>query len=107
MTHHVAMMVVTVVNATVNNHMLDLSNGPLGKNDWARIDWETEEIFYDESGGRIPFSTKEVVFTHGKYVGYKLSEVSDSWYLKFIRDKNADDGLIQLAFNKRLGELAI
>lgn len=87
--------------------MITIFDGPLGKDDWAVIDWDTEEIVYDESGGRIPFSTREVVFTHGKYDGYKLSEVSDSWYLKFIRDKNADDGFIQLAFNKRLGELSL
>lgn len=87
--------------------MLDVLDGPLGKNDWGIIDWDTEEITYDESGGRIPFSTKQVIFTRGKYAGSLLSEVSDSWYLKFIKDKNPDDYLINYTFGKRLGELAI
>lgn len=87
--------------------MLDIIDGPLGKNDWALIDWDTDEIYYDESGGRIPFSTKQVIFTRGKYEGSLLSEISDTWYLKFIRDKNQDDYLISYCFGKRLGELAI
>jgi hypothetical protein len=73
--------------------------------DWATIDWDTEEIVYDESGKRKPFSTADVIFERGKYAGNKLNEVSDTWYLKFIRDKNADDYFITFAFNKRLGEL--
>lgn len=87
--------------------MINIIDGPLGKDDWALIDWDTEEIVYDESGGRKPFSTKEVMLTRGKYEGSLLSEVTDTWYLKFIRDKNLEDGLIKFAFNKRLGELAI
>lgn len=87
--------------------MLTLLDGPLGKDDWATIDWDTEEIVYDESGGRIPFSTRQVLFTRGKYEGQLLGEVTDTWYLKFIRDKNLDDYLITFTFNKRLGELKL
>jgi len=87
--------------------MLTLLDGPLGKDDWAIIDWDTEEITYDESQSRVPFGTNQVMFTRGKYAGSLLSEVSDSWDLKFIRDKNQDDYMIVYCFNKRLGELAI
>lgn len=85
--------------------MINLLDGPGGKNDWAILNIETEEIEYDETGGRKPFSTAEVRFVHGKFDGSLLSEISDSQYLKFIRDKNPDDGLITFTFNKRLGEL--
>lgn len=73
--------------------------------DWAIIDFDTDEIVYDESGDRKPFSTADIMIDRGQYEGYKLSEVNDTWYLKFVRDKNPDDYLIRYAFNKRLGEL--
>jgi len=73
--------------------------------DWATIDFETEETVYDESGERRPFKTSDIIFTRGKYEGSLLSEVSDSWYLKFIREKNPDDYFIRFAFNTRLSEL--
>lgn len=74
--------------------------------DWAMIDWDTDEIVYDESGERKPLTTADCIFTHDKYKGYKLSEVSDSWYLKFIMEKNPQDAFISLMFGRRLKELA-
>lgn len=74
-------------------------------NDWATIDWDKDEIVYDESGERVPLTCSQVIFTHGKYQGYKLSEVTDTWYLKFIKEKNPDDYFISLMFGRRLEEL--
>lgn len=73
--------------------------------DWAHVDWDKETIWFEESDTSKPLTTADINIKRGKYAGYKLSEVSDSWYLKFIRDKNPDDYLIRYAFNKRLGEL--
>lgn len=87
--------------------MIRILDGPLGKDDWPLMNWDTEEITYDESGGRKPFSTKEVIFDHGKYAGLLLSDVTNTSYLKFLLEKNKDDYLITYAFNKRLGELKI
>lgn len=87
--------------------MLSLLDGPLGKDDWAHIDWEKGELWFEESDTRKPFTTSDIIMTRGKYAGYKLSEVTDSWYLKFIRDKNPDDYFISYAFNKRLKEFAL
>lgn len=81
-----------------------IDRGPDGR-DWACIDFDKDEIVYDESGERKPFATSDIIFTRGKYAGYKLSEVSDSWYLKFIMEKNPDDYLISYCFTKRLAEL--
>lgn len=85
--------------------MLRVTDGPKGKNDWSHIDWEKEEIWFEESDIRRPLTCDDIKFTHGKYAGYKLSEVSDTWYLEFIKNKNLDDYLIKLTFEKRLGEL--
>ena len=78
-----------------------------GKNDrdWATIDWENDEIVYDESGMRKKIDMSDFIFTAGKYKGHLLSEVSDSWYLKFIKEKNPDDHLISIMFGRRLKEL--
>ena len=85
--------------------MIDILDGPEGEDDWGCIDWDKEEIYYDLSGGRKPLTCNEVMITRGKYANSLMSEVDDTWYLKFIRDKNLDDGLIQLVFNKRIKEL--
>lgn len=87
--------------------MIDVIDGPGGKDDWAHIDWDKGEIWFEESDTRKPFTTSDVIMKRGKYAGYKLSEVTDSWYLKFIRDKNPDDYFISYAFNKRLKELSL
>lgn len=87
--------------------MLDLLDGPLGKNDWGTIDWANGEIKYDESGTTKPFLTSDIIFTRGKYAGLLLSEVTDTWYLKFISEKNSDDYLITYSFKIRLGELTL
>ena len=87
--------------------MITIIDGPGGKNDWAHILWDTDELWFEESETKKPFTTSDVLLLRGKYAGYKLSEVTDSWYLKFIRDKNLDDGLIVHTFNKRLGELKL
>ncbi len=87
--------------------MLNVVDGPGGVNDWAHIDWEKKTIWFEESDTIVPLSTAHFTFAVGKYQGYKLSEVSDSWYLTFIRDKNPNDVLVQYAFSQRLGELKI
>lgn len=69
--------------------------------------WSDGDMIYGEDGTRREVKTSDIVFTTGKYVGSKLSEVTDSWYLKFIRDKNKDDYFIKKMFTLRLGELAI
>lgn len=85
--------------------MIKISDGPGGKDDWPHVDWEKDTIFFEESDITRKFMCSDIVFTHGKYAGYKLSEVDNTWYLKFIRDKNPDDYFIKSAFNKRLKEL--
>lgn len=85
--------------------MIDIIDGPKGKDDWAHVNWEEETIWFEESDTTIPLECSAVVITRGKYAGSYLSELSDSWYLQFIRDKNPDDFLITFMFDKRLGEL--
>jgi hypothetical protein len=85
--------------------MIDVIDGTGGPDDWAHVDWDKETIWFEESDVTKPLTCSDIVFTRGKYEGSKLSEVSDSWYLKFIRDKNPEDYLIVSAFNKRLEEL--
>lgn len=85
--------------------MIDIVDGPGGRDDWGLIDWDTDEVYWDETGGRRPLSCSDIVFTRGKYANSLLSEISDTWYLKFIRDKNPDDYFITYAFDKRLKEL--
>lgn len=74
-------------------------------NDWAMIDYETDEIVYDESGVRKPLTTSDIMVQRGKYAGYKLSEVNNSGYLKFIMKNNPEDEFIKDMFTRRLGEL--
>ena len=74
-------------------------------NDWAMIDWDNDEIVYDESGERKPMKTSHFVFTVGKYKGQKLSEVNSLSYLQFLKDKNPDDYLVQVMFERRIKEL--
>ena len=90
--------------------MLELQDGPLGINDWGNFRYEEGttkiiEVWYEESNTTVPFTTSRVMMTRGKYAGSLLSEVSDTWYLKFIMEKNPDDGFIKEAFTKRLEEL--
>jgi hypothetical protein len=85
--------------------MIDVLDGPGGVDDWAHIDWEKETIWYEESDTTKKLTTKDFIFKRGKYAQSLLSEITDTWYLKFIRDKNPDDYLIEFMFNKRLGEL--
>lgn len=67
--------------------------------------WSDGDTIYGEDGSRRPILTSDIVFTAGKYQGRLLSEITDSWYLKFIKDKNKDDYFIKVMFDKRLGEL--
>ena len=67
--------------------------------------WSDGESLYNDKGLRRPVQTSDIIFTHGKYAGSRLDEVSDTWYLKFIREKNPDDYFIKTLFTKRLGEL--
>lgn len=67
--------------------------------------WCDGDFIYNEKGLRREVKTSDIIFTHGKYVGSRLDEVSDSWYLKFIKEKNKDDYFISKLFEKRLGEL--
>lgn len=67
--------------------------------------WSDAEMLYGEDGTRRPVKTSDIVFTHGKYKDSRLDEVTDSWYLKFIRDKNTDDYFIMTLLNLRLSEL--
>ncbi len=85
--------------------MIDFIDGPKGKDDWAIADWEKETITYDESNITKPITCSDIVFTRGKYAGSFLNEIDNTWYLKFIRDKNPDDYFISYAFNKRIKEL--
>lgn len=73
--------------------------------DWATVDWETNEVVYDESQIRKPLTTSDCMFVAGKYSGSLLSEIADTWYLKFIRDKNQNDYFINVMFGRRLKEL--
>lgn len=85
--------------------MIDVIDGPGGRDDWAHIDYENETIWFEESDTTKPLTCSDIIITRGKYADSYLSELTDSWYLKFIRDKNRDNYLITWAFNKRLGEL--
>ena len=85
--------------------MLNVLDGPGGMTDWPHLRLASNEIWYEESDTTIPLTTRQVIFDRGKYEGSLLSEVSDSWYLKFIMEKNPDDGFIKLMFQKRLEEL--
>ena len=67
--------------------------------------WSDGDMIYNEKGLRREVHTSDIIFTAGKYKGSRLDEVSDSWYLKFIKEKNADDYFIKKLFEKRLGEL--
>lgn len=87
--------------------MIDVIDGPGGRDDWAHVDWDKGEIWFEESDTRKPLTTEDILVKRGKYEGYNLSEVTDSWYLKVIRDKNPDDYFIRQAFEKRLGELSL
>lgn len=71
-------------------------------NNWS---WSDGETLWHEDGSSREILTSDVIFTAGKYVGYKLSEVTDSWYLKFISDKNQKDHFISVMFGRRLKEL--
>lgn len=85
--------------------MIDIIDGPGGPDDWAHVDWDKETIWFEESDTTKQFSTADVVIKRGKYAGSLLSELSDTWYLKFIMEKNPEDYLIQWCFSKRLKEL--
>ena len=67
--------------------------------------WSDGDSLYGEDGSRRPLKTSDIIFVAGKYAGRLLSEVTDSWYLKFIKDKNKDDYFIKAMFDKRLGEI--
>lgn len=67
--------------------------------------WSDAEMLYGEDGSRRPVECSDIIFTHGKYEGSLLSEVGDSWYLNFIKNKNLDDYFMKTLFDKRLGEL--
>lgn len=69
--------------------------------------WSDGETLWGEDGTKRKVTTADIIFTTGKYVNNKLSEVSDSWYLKFIMDKNPTDHFIKKMFTLRLGELSI
>ena len=85
--------------------MIDVVDGPKGKNDWGSIDWENDDIFWDETTDRRKFQCSDIVFTRGKHQGQLLSEIDDTFYLKFVLDKNPEDYLINYTFKKRLKEL--
>lgn len=67
--------------------------------------WSDGDMLYGENGTRREVKTSDIMVVAGKYAGSLLSEVSDSWYLKFIRDKNPDDYFIKKMFDKRIEEL--
>lgn len=67
--------------------------------------WSDAQTIWFENGVKRQIETSDVIFTHGKFDGYKLSEVTDTWYLRFIKEKNSDDYFIKTLFEKRLGEL--
>lgn len=74
---------------------------------WAMVDYDNEEIVWDKTMEREPITCSHFRFDHGKYKGYKVSEVDDTWYLDFIMKKNPDNALITLILGKRLGELKL
>lgn len=85
--------------------MIEVLDGPGGRNDWGHLDLVKEEIWHEESNTTVALTTSQIMVTRGKYGGSLLSEVSDSWYLKTIMQKNPDEGFINLMFAKRLAEL--
>ena len=58
-----------------------------------------------EDGSVRALTTNDVMFTHGKYEGEPLSEVSNSWYLKMMMERNEEDYLMQTMIGERLKEL--
>lgn len=89
----------------LNSSMLQLLDGPVGSTDWPHLRLASNEIWYEESKTTNPLTTSQVIFNRGKYEGSLLSEVSDTWYLKFMMEKNPDDEFTNLMFTKRLKEL--
>ena len=85
--------------------MIDVIDGPGGVDDWAHVNYEEGTIWFEESDTTKKLTTADFMFKRGKYENSLLSEVGDTWYLKFIRDKNPDDYLIEFMFNKRIDEL--
>lgn len=51
------------------------------------------------------FTTGALVCTRGKYEGYKLDEISDQPYLKWVQEANKDDGFLQEVCELRIQEL--
>lgn len=69
---------------------------------WCLIDVITGLISCEDGEDRKA-ECSDVQFTVGKYKGQKLSDISDSGYLKFFLGK--DDPLLDLMFGRRIQEL--
>ena len=67
--------------------------------------WSDAHTLWKEDGTKRPLLCSDIVFTAGKYKDSRLDEISDSWYLKFIKEKNSDDYFIKTVFEMRLKEL--
>lgn len=77
----------------------------INKDDVTNWCWSDGDTLFSEDGESRPVLTSDIIFVAGKYVGYKLSELSDTWYLKFIQQKNPENYFISIMFGRRLKEL--
>lgn len=74
--------------------------------DWATVSSDLGTICF-ESGTTRPFRTSDVELTVGKYKGTTLAEISDVWYLNFLKKLSTEKKDIFLAkcVDMRLNEL--
>lgn len=74
--------------------------------DWATVSHDLSEILF-ESGERRELRSSDLELTAGKYKGQLLSEISDIWYLNFLKKISTEKKDIFLAkcVEMRLNEL--
>lgn len=70
---------------------------------WTSINLKNELV--EEDGSSRPLRASDIEFTHGKYKGRLLSEVTNIGYLRWMLETKHDDEFIQLIIGKRLKQL--
>lgn len=73
---------------------------------WCWPDMDDESMICCEDGTTKPLTMDDVLCTRGKFDGYKLSEISDTGYLKWLLNTMTDDHFIQLVCKIRLEQLS-
>lgn len=59
---------------------------------WGWYDLNHKGYVKYEDGTVEKIHSRHIVFTSGKYVGKLLSDVSDVWYLNYIKKRGVDTG---------------